>query len=707
MTEAVGLDPVIVAAGQRWPIRIDGDEMRRLSTRYEARLGEADWARVVETSAEILSCCPDPHGGDAETTILALGKVQSGKTLSYTALTALAFDNGYRIVVVLAGTKNPLLSQTYERLRSDLDAQRLAVTLFRNPPPNDADVVRGVLDGGGNALICILKTRKRIDSVRQLLSTPELRGQPILIIDDEGDEASLNTAMRRNRRSVVYNAILTTRGALSVHAYVAYTATPQANLLISKIDELSPDSCVLIEPGSGYCGAAVFFGDDRDRYLRIVPPEEGDAEPAEGIPDGMRDAVATFLVGGVIRHLRGEQSWNSMLIHSSNLRAAHERTYQAVRTLIQGWRDALSLGLADPAAASVLTHARAAYDDLITTVETPPTGEDVRDRLREEVKLVELWMVNSLPVGKDPIATPFRLRNNILVGGEMLGRGVTIPDLAVTYITRRAQRTNADTVEQRARWFGYKQSYLDVSRIFMTPQLVADYTELLRSEDDFWDSLARNRAQGLSIRDWPRMLALDMDLGMQPTRSAVANFRRFRSGSWDTQDRLTDQADIAAGNVAVAASFLNHHPGETKSYGNVEHRLLTDMDPDVVIAELLAGMRLEGTGWDNSYVGEYLTRLRLGGLLAEMDVMFMVNGERRIRETHENGAVNLMQGRSPGREPADPLFYPGDENVHNDRVQLQVHKVQRRGGTFDTIALALYIPPEERLNLRYVVRSEE
>ena len=123
--------------------------------------------------------------------------------------------------------------------------------------------------------------------------------------------------------------------------------------------------------------------------------------------------------------------------------------------------------------------AKKAFDDLLLTVEEPPSWDAVRESLRMQIKQVETWMVNSLPAGKDPVQTPIRLRNNIFVGGEMLGRGVTIPDLAVSYVTRRARTTNADTVEQRARWFGYKSKYLDVCRLFMTNQLKNDYSHLL------------------------------------------------------------------------------------------------------------------------------------------------------------------------------------------------------------------------------------
>ena len=288
--EMVGIDP-IQASLVVWGPSIDGPEIRRLQSRYQGRVAEEEWDGVVETAASILGRCPNPNGGERSITGLALGKVQSGKTLSYTALIALAIDNGYRVTVVLAGTKNPLLAQNYARLCQDLDAQRPGITPFRNPQPQDAEVIQGVLHGQGHALIVVLKNRGRLDDVRRLMATPELRVIPTLIIDDEGDEASLNTQFRRGRRSATYQSILSLRQALLTHAYIAYTATPQANLLISGIDGLSPDFGVMVDPGGGYCGGETFFGDDRDNYVRIVPLSETEDGNALGIPNGLRQGL--------------------------------------------------------------------------------------------------------------------------------------------------------------------------------------------------------------------------------------------------------------------------------------------------------------------------------------------------------------------------------------------------------------------------------
>jgi Rad3-related DNA helicase len=119
----VGMDP-IVNGQRRWPPTIDGEEIRSLKARKPPEIDDDQWDIIRDTAAKVLCQCPNPnaHVAVERITGLALGKVQSGKTLSYTALIALGVDNGYRITVVLAGTKTPLLEQNYTRLCNDLEA---------------------------------------------------------------------------------------------------------------------------------------------------------------------------------------------------------------------------------------------------------------------------------------------------------------------------------------------------------------------------------------------------------------------------------------------------------------------------------------------------------------------------------------------------------------------------------------------------------
>lgn len=676
-------------------------------------MGESEWPAIVQTAATVLSHCPLPEASEGRVTGLALGKIQSGKTLSYTALIALAADNGYRITVVLAGTKNPLLEQISNRLEGDLTGPGLRVIPFRNPGQQDAMVMEGVLHGTDHILIVVLKNRQRIDDVRNLLSSPDLRTYPTLIIDDEGDEASLNTQFRRDRQSATYSSILGLRTALANHAYIAYTATPQANLLIQGIDDLSPDFAVLVNPGRGYCGGAVFFGPNRERYVRGVPIEEAAGGYRGPIPEGMRRAIACFMIGAVIRHRRDGNERHSMLIHNSHRRDEHERLQSDVQELVNHWRDVLVLPDTDPAREDVLPIFQEAYEDISATVDNPPTWEEVDEAIRNEIWQVEVWMVNSLPLGRDPIETPFRVKNNIMIGGNMLGRGLTIPGLAVTYITRRAQNdTQADTLEQRARWFGYKEDYLDVCRIFLADNLRDNYTELLWHEDDFWASLQRLQSQGLSIRDWPRVFSLDMaGQNLRPTRPSVANYRQFEVGGWTRNTQLVLDRTAGASNIARIRWFFAMHPGEVRRFGRLEHRVVADCPTGTVISDLLSGLQMSGSNWENDYVIHYLGRLLLSGDLMTLDVVFMEDGRPRERSETAPGRYNIFSGRDPNRDPSDADFYPGDENFHGGRVQLQAHFIHANlpsnRGSVDTVALALYIPPgNPRLDPNFVVRDE-
>ena len=703
-----------MSKSSQWEVAIDGPEIECLRGRYIDHVCKGEWHGVVKSAARILGYCPPPYSNKKySVTGLALGKVQSGKTLSYTALIALAIDNGYRISVVLAGTKTALLEQSNTRLYRDLVTGRQKITQFKNPVPLDAGVIQGVIHRQEHALVIVLKQKDHLESVRRVLTAPELRNVPMLIIDDEGDEASLNTQFRRKKASTIYQRILNLRNALMSHAYIAYTATPQANLLVSGIDNLSPDFGVLIEPGDGYCGGSTFFDTDRDKYVRLIPDAEVQDEPFCGIPNGLRLALASFFVGCAIRHVRGPSTYHSMLIHSSDRTKDHSKLKESVETQIELWKETLKLRDSDPAAQELFAVLEQAYKDLCRTVDNPPSWKELKNKIYDEIMSNEIWMVNSLSTGRDPISTPFRLPNNVLVGGNMLGRGVTIEGLAITYITRRANKeTNADTMEQRARWFGYKRPYLDLCRIYITRQLCSDYAELLRHEDDLWESLQRNEQQGLSIRDWPRMLSLDTTMGLRPTRSTVANSRQFRGFGWDVQNRLIEDETLASANVLAVRSFFENHTSVVRNYGNVAHLVVQSCPTDSVIKDLFAVVRTDGTNWERAYTNEYLMRLLLDGKLVSLDVVFMSEGNERVRtKSKRTGRVNPMQGRTPGKSPSDPAYYPGDLNIHNSRVQLQAHIIRVKGKDIphpvETTAFALYVPGENhRYDLRLVVRDE-
>lgn len=712
--EAVGIE---IPVGNNGSCEVVyGDEYERLDSRYEegGELEEQERERIFGTAARVLGQCPSPYGPPAHRTGLALGKVQSGKTMSYIALSALAFDSGYRVVVVLAGRTKALAEQNKARFDRELIGIRPSprIATFHNPDTHHETEIQAVLESDNLVLITLLKTQVRLGKVAEIFSSADLNHYPVLIIDDEGDQASHNTKKQKGEQSAVHAHILQLREALPHHAYVAYTATPQANILIDTIDALSPEFCVLVEPGKGYTGGATFFGPEsygRDRYVRIVPDDEADNDDLTGIPKHLELAIATFLVSAAIIHLRKQHAFHSMLIHNSNLKADHERMYEAVQAMIDRWKEALRLPDDDPGTQDLLGTAREAYEDLKSTVLDCPVWEDISAQLRREVKGLKVWLVNSLKKGTNPSTTPFNLQNNIMIGGNMLDRGVTIPGLAVTYITRPVKNTQADTVEQRARWFGYKEAYLDLCRVFTSKKILQVYTELVSHEEDFWGSLSRWQAQqGLTITKWPRLLRLG--LGLRPTRTSIARTKAFKGQGWMVQGRPPMDPQVALNNVEVMRAFFDGRPDAyLRSYGNLDHRVLSNCNPEDVAALLAQMEHTADEDWDSSYVIEYLERLTLGNRLSKMDVLLMVNGEPRQRtRTSPLGSINPMQGKTPGRASSHPEFYSGDRNIHGGRVQLQVHIVTVREDkdqpwSDETTALALYVPPEPQYDLGQLI----
>lgn len=719
----IGIEPT-PCDRPRWQISIDNEDIRYLRQVYST-LDDEQFQRIVERGTEILSNFPDPNGEDRQTTGLVIGKVQSGKTLSFTALTALAASNGYRMIVVLAGTKNALMMQTMQRLERDLGTQQperiSRFLVLSNPTLNHDYLISDTLspETNGTVLIVCLKHAQHIDDVRTLLSSPGIPQMPTLIIDDEGDEASLNTRANSRRgaragaprgESAIYKSIRRLRESIRKHAYVAYTATPQAPLLLPRIDVLSPRFCVMIEPGTGYCGGTVFFSDDTiDRYVRTI--DIADVNPTDGrvITSSLRRALSTFFVAGAIRHLRAPHDMHTMLIHITHLTREHTRIRELLLQELSDWGTRLANPENDPARLAVENRFQESYRDLQQTVRNPPPWEQVLARMNRELRKVEVHVVNSLPEAIDAAEARFRRPNNIVIGGNMLGRGVTIQDLTITYITRRARNeTNADTMEQRARWFGYKESYLDLCRIYMSNELRRDYAELLRHEDDFWESLQRNLRQGIPIVEWPRFFRLDSAI-LRPTRTNVARSEQFRSTGWRIMQPSTDQ-QIRESNLQYIEEFFRGMEHEVLRFGNQFHHVYRNVPVEQVldglINRIVGNSRFTGRNkWDTGYVSEFIRRLQFARRLDNIDVVLMRPGDDTNYRTPEDGTnrINPMQGRSPQGD----TVYPGDEHILEGRPQLQVHRYSYGRGGPRVCSLALYLPENGQFDLSYIVRTDD
>ena len=403
---------------------------------------------VCREACEILSHCVAP-GQQGCVTNLAVGYVQSGKTMSFTTLTALAADNGYRIIIYLTGTKTNLQNQTASRLKKDLHIDEIDESL-------NYHVIDDLSDSAGLhmflthtkalILIPILKHNKHIDNLANLLHSPAIRTSlnqyATLIIDDEADQASLNTYAHKNAKkkdwekdeqSKTYESIIQLKRVLPNHSYIQYTATPQSLLLIDTSDTLSPKYHTVLTPGEGYTGGNFFFKQYPKSFIRIIPNNDLDSprHPLTECPKTLELALQQFIISVIYKvFIRKEQSFLSMMIHIDGTQAANIKYYHWVKELMEYWASVCD----DPVNKDLFKkELEPAYDDLAQTITNMPSFDEIFEKLITALLFTKTYLVHS---GENNDIDWNSKRGHILVGANMLNRGFTVEKLSMTCMPR-------------------------------------------------------------------------------------------------------------------------------------------------------------------------------------------------------------------------------------------------------------------------------
>lgn len=686
---------------------------------WEPTIGEqlqAVLQRVPEGSREdvrrealgILGRCLPPGRIGRSRTGLVVGYVQSGKTLSFTAVSALAHDNGYRLLIVIAGISTPLLRQSTDRLREDLSAEgwwgpwrvfrsdedeivagdpsQIQATLDRWDDPRADDEERKTV------LITVMKERHHLERVITILERLELAGVPVLVIDDEADQASLNRAVRDNDESATYQRILRIRSLLPHHSFLQYTATPQALLLINLIDQLSPDLGVVLTPGEDYTGGEAFFHGSTD-LIREIPPEDlpGRGEIPDAPPASLLEALRLFFVGVAVGRInRSDEVLNrSMMIHPTYRVDPQAEHVLWVRQIQNAWGQLLQLDDGDPDREELLQEFLSAYEDLSSTAEELPPFDDVVRKLPFVVRDTRIEEVNARERPTPEISWP-RYYSWILVGGQAMDRGFTVEGLTVTYMPRGLGVGNADTIQQRARWFGYKQSYLGLCRVFLPSEAIRAYTEYVRHEEYVRSRLKTHLEEGHSLKTWKR--AFIMGGGLRPTRNSVvaSDIRRgmFRDRWFSPRSPHANQ-DAVERNKAATERFLKTM--EWKPWSEDErlrdtHRHVFTSVPLSRVQDLLLDVVCPVAS-DSADLNGIL--VQISAYLEEQrdavaTAVRMRPGITTARGTDDAGVqiTELFQGAWPVE--GDEKIYPGDRGVRcQEGLTLQIHLIDLYKGRVD------------------------
>ena len=641
--------------------------------------------RVIAEGRQILSRCVSPLQAAPARTGLVCGYVQSGKTASITAVSALAKDNRYRIVILIAGVTTNLLAQTGDRLQAHLRAAAAEWTwlMLTNPTPRDRTVIEPLLqewssdqydEGDRRTLfITVMKNHSRLRNLARLLANLDLSRASAIVFDDEADQASLNTRPRDPVASTTYLTIEHLRQALPRHTYLQYTATPQAPLLITRIDSLSADFAELVSPGEEYTGGQEFFF-AQTPYVEDIPAAEifPDTELPTGPPQSLLRAMQVFFVGVAAGRLESTRSHRSMLVHPSRRTATHRHYYNWVNAVKTHWH-ALLLAEGEPDRADLIEEFREAHAELARTCDKLPPFDRIEERLPVAINQTAVTLVNSVDGREVPWPNGYA---HILVGGEKLGRGYTVRGLTVTYMPRPPGGWTADTVQQRARFFGYHAEYMGYCRIYLHPSVRGIYDAYVRHEEDMRRQLQTH--SGRPLQEWRRLFYLDRRLA--PTRRNVLTSPYIRpqlSQGWFAPRAPHLSPEEGRHNKAIVRNIeglkFEAHENHPQHYYAVV-RLQEVFEEVLVPLSYLDEDDALGLCVVNCTVKNMLDQNAEERCL----VYRMDQGSVRLRRLNGMGVIpQLFQGRSS----AGAQSYPGDRAFFDRKLlTVQIHMLRVQGG---------------------------
>jgi hypothetical protein len=486
---------------------------------------------------------------------LVLGDVQSGKTATYLGLFNKAIDAGYRLIIVLAGHTEHLRKQTQKRVDEGVIGRRtptkpkkgsgakLPGEIYVGIGKHDVDLAKKVqrltsewadfnaasqqgfslhLEGMDNIpfIFVVKKNKSILENLHGWLADQAKDSGkldfPMLLLDDESDYASVNT--RDEDNPTVINELI--RRLLDVFhrsSYLGFSATPFANIFIDSDveDDLYPrDYIFSLEAPSNYVGAERVFSPSEEIGLSptvhlfdsedYFPAGHKVGHQVTGLPPSLNEALRVYLVANAIRDLRGQaDKKRSMLINVSRYVAVQEQVHQLVAGELLKLKNSVILhahtyatGVPNAEVESIRDSFEKFYGDCEFS------WQQVLDQLPAAVGGIVDRVVNSkidkkLEQSESKLANPDR---QVVVGGDVLSRGLTLEGLTVSYFYRHT--TASDTLLQMARWFGYRPGYEDLCRVWITPEAADNFAFIDRSIKELRMDLVAMRDQGLTPRDF-------------------------------------------------------------------------------------------------------------------------------------------------------------------------------------------------------------
>jgi hypothetical protein len=612
------------------------------------------WRNAVpsldRSSRFVTSLLANPNATESQVKGLVVGYVQSGKTANFTATIAKAADQGYRLFIVLSGIHNALRRQTQVRMDEHLESLNSHRWQFLTDESSDFGdhlQVGALMAEDLRVLGVVKKNKMRLLRLQAWLETAADRGYlercPVLIIDDEADQATVNAA--RNARddvTAIHDLVKKIVAIPRRCTYVGYTATPFANVLMNARpdDTLYPrDFMYALPKPDGYFGAADIFAPDLAApetdsptydIVRFIDSAEVDSVVTRGSEvdpseiGSLITAVRWFALASAARRARGHEDHSSMLVHTSALVEEHkklsrfleEHVLPLLRSSAQEldhpehslWRETWEAessrepsdrhGLDRLTFEEVWTHVAEVLDDWKVVVDNSFSTERL------------VYADEKIPV--------------IVVGGNTLSRGLTLEGLVCSYFVRSAK--TYDALLQMGRWFGYRPGYGDLVRLWTSADLWENFRFLSVVEEDLRSEIRRYFSEGLRpgqvaprIRTHPSLSVT----GQNKLQFAVESFASFGGRHPQTTYFSHRDKEIVGRNQSAAADLVEAALVSSAPSSRGPHTILTDVPWAAVKRFIISYSIHESSSMTRKALIDYVEQQRDLGRLGSWNLAIM------------------------------------------------------------------------------------
>ena len=535
---------------------------------FDKKFGPNVIDTMDDVSDEIVDLLGNPQSNEAfQRRGLVVGDVQSGKTANYISVINKASDVGYKIIVLLTGTIEKLRRQTQIRVdegfigKSSDNSQKVVgvgkydntiiplffTTVYDDFKSTSSRLLGISLDNMTNTCVLVLKKNVSVlKNLNQWIRNQNLRGgssvinNSLLVIDDEADNASINTNDEDKSPTKINEQIRILLNLFTKTSYLGFTATPYANIFIDPYvkaddmlaDDLFPrDYIYCLDAPTNYIGARNIFGLNADHSYMVQ--EITDAENyypqkhkidfcVDAIAPSLETALYEFYLANVIRDLRGDiTSHRSMLINVSRFVNVQRQLGEIVNRHLKKVKDDVRLysklsvqeALKNPS----IRELKNTYEKQYINVSY--SWEEIQNNLIRAIDPIQVFVVNGNQNELDYEANETYGLRAICVGGLTLSRGLTLEGLVISYFYRNSKIY--DTLMQMGRWFGYRRGYEDICRIWMSEESAEWYGEISDATDELRRDIKEMKQSGGTPKDFGLRVKRDSSVLMITARNKM------------------------------------------------------------------------------------------------------------------------------------------------------------------------------------------